>query len=265
MLRLPLCLCLLLAVLAAPTQAQTAAPASQAPPFSPVIVSGDTIFLAGHLGRIPGTNQYPDGGIGPQTRQTLDNIGITLASIGATHADLVRCQVFLADIDDFADMNAAYRTFFPINPPARTTVAVAGLAAEAMIEIECTGRIGHGAATALTTGQVDRSAGSQEKLRAKIEAAPGLELIISDVIIPPNAEVARHYHPGEEYLYILEGSAVHVEDGKPDQVLRAGDTYVIPPEARHEPYAGPDGTRAIVVRVHTAGEPERILVDDTDP
>lgn len=119
-------------------------PAVQAPPFSSVIIANNTIFLAGHLGRVPGTDAYPDGGIGPQTTQTLNNIGATLATIGATHADLVRCQVFLAEIEDFAEMNAAYRKFFPTNPPARTTVAVSGLAANASIEIECTGIVGHG-------------------------------------------------------------------------------------------------------------------------
>ena len=113
-------------------------------PFSPVIVSGETIYLAGHLGFDPETDELPAGGIGPQTTQTLTNIGTTLASVGATHADLVRCQVFLADIADFGAMNIAYRAFFPDTPPARTTVAVAGLAANALIEIECTGVKGHG-------------------------------------------------------------------------------------------------------------------------
>ncbi|MEL6213534.1 MAG: RidA family protein, partial [Pseudomonadota bacterium] len=55
------------------------------------------------------------------------------------HADLVRCQVFLADISDFSAMNDVYRTFFPENPPARTTVAVKDIVAGAKIEIECTG------------------------------------------------------------------------------------------------------------------------------
>ena len=132
-------------LMALPACAQTPDTPPQALPFSPVIVSNGTIFLAGHLGRLPGTSDYPDGGIGPQTTQTLENIGATLATVGATHGDLVRCQVFLTDIGDFAEMNAAYRKFFPVNPPARTTVAVAGLAANASIEIECTGIVGHGA------------------------------------------------------------------------------------------------------------------------
>ncbi|MEL7453381.1 MAG: RidA family protein [Pseudomonadota bacterium] len=119
-------------------------PRAQALPYSPAIVSGDTIYLAGHLGFLPGTRDYPKGGIGPQTTQVLENIGATLETIEATHADIVRCQVFLADIADFAAMNAAYRAFFPENPPARTTVGVAGLAANALIEIECTAVRGHG-------------------------------------------------------------------------------------------------------------------------
>jgi len=126
------------------TETETPQPAPQSAPFSPVIIANNTIYLAGHLGRLPYTNSYPEGGIGPQTTQTLENIGATLATVNATHADLVRCQVFLADIGDFADMNAAYRKFFPANPPARTTVAVSGLAANASIEIECTGIVGHG-------------------------------------------------------------------------------------------------------------------------
>jgi quercetin dioxygenase-like cupin family protein len=99
-------------------------------------------------------------------------------------------------------------------------------------------------------------------LRAPITVAEGLEVIISDVVIPPNATVPRHYHPGEEFIYVIEGSAVHIEEGKPDQILRAGDTYVIPPGAEHAPRGGEQGARAIVFRVHLEGEPERILVEE---
>lgn len=131
-----------------PACAQTSEPApepvAQTLPYSPAIVSGDTIYLAGHLGFVPGTRAFPEGGIGPQTTQTLENIGATLATVGASHADLVRCQVFLVNAEDFGEMNAAYRKFFPETPPARTTVAVALAAPDALIEIECTGVKGHG-------------------------------------------------------------------------------------------------------------------------
>ena len=106
--------------------------------------------------------------------------------------------------------------------------------------------------------------GSNEMLRSGIASMPGHEVIISDVIIPPGATVPRHYHPGEEFLYVISGSAIHVEQGKPDLKLKAGDSYVIAPEAIHSPRGGPDGARAIVFRVHVAGQPERILVDGAE-
>jgi quercetin dioxygenase-like cupin family protein len=100
--------------------------------------------------------------------------------------------------------------------------------------------------------------GSNEMLRSPLSALAGAEVIISDVVIPPNGQVARHYHPGEEFLYLIEGTAIHVEEGKPDLPLKAGDSYTIPPRAIHAPRGGPDGARAIVFRVHVAGQPERI-------
>jgi quercetin dioxygenase-like cupin family protein len=104
--------------------------------------------------------------------------------------------------------------------------------------------------------------GSNQMLRAPITIADGLEVIISDVVIPPDTTVPRHYHPGEEFVYVLKGSAVHVEEGKPDQILKAGDAYVIPPRAEHAPRGGPEGARAIVFRVHVEGAEERILIEE---
>jgi quercetin dioxygenase-like cupin family protein len=104
--------------------------------------------------------------------------------------------------------------------------------------------------------------GSNEMMRAPIQAAPGLEVIISDVVIPPHASVPWHYHPGEEFVYVIEGSAIHREENQPDIVLTSGDTYVIRPEARHSPVGGPTGARAVVFRVHVAGQPERILAGE---
>ncbi len=102
-------------------------------------------------------------------------------------------------------------------------------------------------------------------MRAPITISDDLEVIISDVVIPPGATVPAHYHPGEEFLYVIEGSAVHVEAGKPDQILSAGDAYVIPPEAEHAPRGGPNGARAIVFRVHKQGLPERINMSAEGP
>ncbi|MEL7488752.1 MAG: Rid family detoxifying hydrolase [Pseudomonadota bacterium] len=117
---------------------------AQSLPFSRIIEANGVLYIAGHLGTDPETGTLVEGGIEAQTRQTLENIGATLATVDASHADIVRCQVFLADIRDFSAMNGVYRTFFPTTPPARTTVAVSGLARDAAIEIECTAVRGHG-------------------------------------------------------------------------------------------------------------------------
>ena len=119
---------------------------AQSLPYSRIIEANGVLYIAGHLGTDPATRTLVEGGIEAETRQTLENIGATLATVDAGHADIVRCQVFLADIDDFDAMNGVYRTFFPTNPPARTTVAVSGLARDAEIEIECTAVRGHGLA-----------------------------------------------------------------------------------------------------------------------
>ena len=65
-------------------------------------------------------------------------------------------------------------------------------------------------------------AGSNEVLRTKVRVADNLEVIISSVYIPSGVQVPRHYHPGEEFLYVVQGSAVHVEEGQADRVLTAG-------------------------------------------
>ena len=102
--------------------------------------------------------------------------------------------------------------------------------------------------------------GSNEVLRSKVRVADGLEVIISNVFIPSGVQVPRHYHPGEEFLYMVQGSAVQVEEGQADRVVMAGDAYVIPPEAIHAPYGGPNGGHAIVFRLHVEGQEERYLV-----
>ena len=107
--------------------------------------------------------------------------------------------------------------------------------------------------------------GSNEILRSSLESPEDIddiEVIISDVIIPPNEGLPRHYHPGEEFLYILEGSTVHDVDGEPYEIIEAGDGRVIPYERRHEPRATEEGARVVVFRVHEEGEPERFLVED---
>lgn len=106
-------------------------------PFSSAVVVGDTIYLSGEIGRAPGGVAVVEGGVGAQTRQIFENYNVTLARVGADLSDIVKCTVFLDDMSNFAEMNAAYAEFFPEEKPARSTFGVDGLALGAALEIEC--------------------------------------------------------------------------------------------------------------------------------
>jgi reactive intermediate/imine deaminase len=107
------------------------------PAFSHATVSGDLIFVSGTLGTEAGGTQLIAGGVKAQTAQALRNIEKILATQKATLADVARCTVFLRDMQDFEAMNEAYVPFFKGSPPARSTIAAAGLALDARVEIEC--------------------------------------------------------------------------------------------------------------------------------
>lgn len=105
-------------------------------PFSQAVRVGRTIYLSGMLG-MTAEGQLAPGGIEGETRQTLENIKAALQPLGATMDDVVKCTVFLADMAEWPAMNEVYVTFFPTNKPARSAVAVSGLARNARVEIEC--------------------------------------------------------------------------------------------------------------------------------
>ena len=106
--------------------------------LSSAVRVGDLVFLSGALGTKPGGSGLADGGIEGQTRQALENVKASAALAGVTMADIAKCTVFLTDVANFQAMNGVYREFFPTEPPARTTVGVAGLVVPgALIEIEC--------------------------------------------------------------------------------------------------------------------------------
>ena len=107
------------------------------PAFSHAAVAGDLIFVSGTLGTKSGSFELAEGGAGPQTRQTLENIKHVLAAAGAGLGDVVKVQVYLTDMSTFGEMNAAHREFFPDNPPARITVGCSALALGAAVEIDC--------------------------------------------------------------------------------------------------------------------------------
>ena len=105
-------------------------------PFSPAIRAGDFLFFSGQVGQDPTTGKLVEGGIEAETRQLLRNLGTLLEAAGKSFGDVVKANVFLTRIEDFAAVNALYAERFEPPFPARTTVAVAALPLGAAIEIE---------------------------------------------------------------------------------------------------------------------------------
>ncbi len=104
-------------------------------PYSHAVVTGNLVYTAGQAGMDPATRTMTVG-IEAQTRRTLQNIAAILEAAGSSMAKVVKTTVFLADMNDFKAMNAVYAEFFPENPPARTTVQVARIPLDALVEIE---------------------------------------------------------------------------------------------------------------------------------
>jgi len=107
-------------------------------PFSQVVEANGFVLIAGQVGDAPGTHGAVAGGVAAQTRAMLDNVGRLLRAVGLDYGDVVRSTVYLVDFDAFAEYNAIYREYFPIDPPARATVGVARLVGDYLIEIEVT-------------------------------------------------------------------------------------------------------------------------------
>lgn len=110
-------------------------------PFSKAVKVGNMLYLSGELGAKPGTLKLVPGGIGPETRQTMENIQATLHANGSDMSKVVKCLVMLADINEWSAMNEVYRTFFNAPYPARSALGSSGLALGARVEIECMARI----------------------------------------------------------------------------------------------------------------------------
>lgn len=108
-------------------------------PYSQAIVSGDLVFCAGQLGLDPATGELA-AGVEAQADRALRNVSAVLDAAGCSFADVVKTTIFLADINDFAAVNAIYATFIVDPAPARSTFAVGSLPKGGLIEIEVTAR-----------------------------------------------------------------------------------------------------------------------------
>ncbi|MBK9122069.1 MAG: RidA family protein [Chloroflexi bacterium] len=105
-------------------------------PYSHAVIANGVVYTAGQVGVDPVTRQFAGPSIEAQTRQVFANLKAVLAAAGCTFDNVVKATVFLADMNDFVNMNAIYAEYFPVSPPARSTVQVARLPIDARIEIE---------------------------------------------------------------------------------------------------------------------------------
>jgi 2-iminobutanoate/2-iminopropanoate deaminase len=123
--------------------AKSAIATSNAPaaigPYSQAIRIGDTLYTSGQIPIDPKTSEFVPGGIAEQTTQVMENLQAVLAEAGLSMAQVVKTTVFLKDMKDFAAMNAVYAKYLAASgaiPPARSTVQVAALPKDALVEIE---------------------------------------------------------------------------------------------------------------------------------
>ena len=105
-------------------------------PYSPGILAGNTLYIAGHLGRDPGTGQLVSGGIEAEARQSLANIREVLRAADMDFRDVTTVTVYITDFKEFDRFNTLYREYFPSDQPARATVQVAALNGGARIELQ---------------------------------------------------------------------------------------------------------------------------------
>ena len=105
-------------------------------PYSQAVKANGFLFCSGQIGLVPGGSTLIAGGVQAETERALENLKAVIEAGGAKLEDVVKTTVFLATMDDFPKMNEIYARYFPARPPARATVAAAGLPKGARVEIE---------------------------------------------------------------------------------------------------------------------------------
>jgi reactive intermediate/imine deaminase len=106
-------------------------------PFSEAVRVGDTLYLSGQVGVLPGSMKLVTGGLEAEARQTLENVRTTLQAHGLGLGNVVKCTIMLADIAEWAAFNEVYKRFFTAPYPARSALGANGLALGARVEVEC--------------------------------------------------------------------------------------------------------------------------------
>ena len=100
-----------------------------------------------------------------------------------------------------------------------------------------------------------------ELLRTHLQGVDGTEVIVSRVVLPPNTALPRHWHPGEEFAYVIDGSVVLLLEDEDEMVLTEGQIGEVPLKKVHSAKSQDAGATVLVFRVHESGEPERHIVE----
>ena len=97
-------------------------------------------------------------------------------------------------------------------------------------------------------------------LTKQLEGNENTEVVVSITTVPPNTALPKHWHPGEEFAYVLEGSLTLWQEGKPDEYYKKGDVGIIALKQVHTISTQEEGATVLVFRVHELGHPGRIIV-----
>ncbi|SMO74666.1 RidA family protein [Fodinibius sediminis] len=110
-------------------------------PYSQAVVHGDLVYCSGQIGLDPETMEFAGPDVASQARQVMENLKAVLGEAGSDFSKVIKCGIYLADMDDFATVNEIYGRYFESEPPARETVAVKTLPKNCKVEVGCTAYI----------------------------------------------------------------------------------------------------------------------------
>ncbi|MDP5009097.1 MAG: Rid family hydrolase [Glaciimonas sp.] len=220
--------------------------------FSAAIEAGDYVFLSGVIGT-DADKKSAANGVKIEAQRIMESLGKTLSLSGLGMQDIVKMTVFLRKAEDFSAMNSVYQSYFPSNPPARTTVIVGFPDKAVNIEIDAIAYRNNSVITTDNTSISDKKspvvfmrAGDPPKYNA-LESLPKEQLspLISRQYLhgtqstfvrwemKKGAIIPEHKHPNEQITWITKGRAEVEVEGK-QYIMRAGDMIIIPPNMRHK-------------------------------
>lgn len=106
-------------------------------PYSQAVLHDGIVYCSGQIGLLPGTMKFAGSNVESQARQVMENLKAVLNQAGSDFDNVLKCSIFLADMDDFANVNEIYGEYFSDEPPARETIAVKTLPKNCKVEISC--------------------------------------------------------------------------------------------------------------------------------